>query len=145
MPPIGKPQGRQQNFYSTLNRLFPFEDDKQQGRSLDGSAALSNDAANVLITAVRYLRKGGETIPVTPGAVWREIANIHTPKTPQDDEHIDGVTGTIDFGSDTPRHVPRNKPITILRVRNGEIDPNTVEICEVINGQTNPTWCPTDP
>jgi hypothetical protein len=145
LPPIGKPQSRQQNFYLTLNRLFPFEYDKQQGRSLDNYAALSHDAANVLITAVRYLRKGSETIPITPGAVWREITNIHAPKTPQDNELIEGVTGTIDFGGDIPRHVPRNKPITILRVHNGEIDPNAVETCEVINGRANPAWCPTDP
>jgi hypothetical protein len=145
LPPIAGTQGRQQTFYSTLNKLFPFEHDKQQGRSLGGYAALSNDAANVLITAVRYLRKGSENIPITPGAVWREITEIHTPKTPEDNELIEGVTGTINFGGDIPRHVPRNKPITILRVHNGEIDPNAVEICEVINGRANPAWCPTDP
>jgi hypothetical protein len=138
-------QGGQQGFYSTLNGLFPFEYDKQQGRSLNGYAALSNDAANVLITAVRYLRKGSETIPITPGAVWREITDIHSPKTPQDNELIEGVTGTIDFGGDIPRHVPLNKPITILRVNNGEVDPSAVEICDTVNGHANPDWCPTDP
>jgi hypothetical protein len=145
LAPIVKPQGQQQNFYSTLNKLFPFERDRQHGRSLDGYAALSNDAANVLITAVHYLRKGSETIPITPGTVWREITNIHTPKTPQDSELIEGVTGTIDFGGDIPRHVPLNKPITILRVNDGQVDSSTAEVCETINGHANPDWCPTDP
>jgi len=106
---------------------------------------LSDDAANVLITAVRYLREGSGTIPITPGTVWREITDIHTPKTPQDNEPIDGVTGIIDFGGDIPRHVPLNKPVVILRVINGEVDPSMVETCETVNGHANPAWCPTDP
>lgn len=144
LAPTTGPQGQQRNFYPELNKLFNFENNKKQGRSLDGYAALYDDAANVLITAVRYLREGSETIPITPGAVWREITNIHTPKTPQDNEPIDGLTGIIDFGGDISRHVPLNKPVVILHVNNGEVDPSKVVICGIVNGQTNPAWCPTD-
>jgi ABC-type branched-subunit amino acid transport system substrate-binding protein len=143
--PSARPQGQQQNFYHELYQLFSFEYNKKQGRAMDGYAALSNDAADVLITAARYLREGSETIPITPGTVWREITDIHTPKTPQDNEPIDGVTGIIDFGGDTPRHVPLNKPVAILRVNSGEVNPRKIEICGTISTQKNPTWCPTDP
>jgi hypothetical protein len=145
LAPSGRPQGQQQNFYAGLNKLFNFELNKQQGRSLDGYAALSDDAANVLITAVRYLRVGSGAIPITPGTVWREIADIHTPKISQGNAPIAGVTGIIDFGGDIPRHVPLNKPLVVLRVTNGEVDPSMVETCEAVNGHPNPAWCPTDP
>jgi hypothetical protein len=76
--------------------------------------------------------------------VWREIADIHTSQTQQVNKHIDGVTGVIDFGGGITRHVPRNKSVAILRVTNGEVDPNMVEICGTVTGHTSPTWCPTD-
>lgn len=145
LAPATEPQGPERNFYAVLNTLFPFEGNKRQERSLDGHAALSYDAADVLITAVIYLREGGETMPITPGTVWREIAAIHTSQTPQVNKNIHGATGVIDFGGDITRHVPWNKPVAILRVTNGEVDPNMMEICGTATGHTSPTWCPTDP
>jgi ABC-type branched-subunit amino acid transport system substrate-binding protein len=145
LAPVTEPQGPELNFYTGLHTLFPFERNERQGRSLDGHNALSYDAAEVLITAVTYLREGSETIPVTPGTVWREITDIHTSRNQQVNKRIDGATGVIDFGGGIPRHVPRNKPVAILRVNNGEVDPNMVEICGAAAGHTSQTWCPPDP
>jgi hypothetical protein len=93
----------------------------------------------------RCLRRHRHFLQCAPQCSRRQhfVANIHTPKTPQDNEPIDGVTGIIDFGGD--RHVPLNKPVVILRVNNGEVDPSKMVICGTVNGQTNPAWCPTDP
>jgi hypothetical protein len=94
------------------------------GRSFDDHAALSYDAALTFITAVEYLREGNENLPVTPGAVWREITTIHNssqPGHPQVNNAIAGVSGQIDFGGDIDRHVPLNKPVAILEVENGEV------------------------
>ncbi|MGH3773812.1 MAG: hypothetical protein ACRDRW_20880 [Pseudonocardiaceae bacterium] len=145
-------QDAEKNFYTTLNALFPFERDEQQGRSLDGHAALSYDAAEVLILATTHLRESSKEIPITPGAVWQEIATIPTSQTQQSDKHLEGVTGAIDFGGDMTRHVPQNKRVAILQVINGEVDPKIVAVC---GPRTDPTtqgprtdttqaWCPYD-
>lgn len=97
-PPVKDLQGPQLDFYNTLYQLFPFENDPSTNRSLDGHEALSFDAADVLITAVSYLRSGSQDIPITPAAVWREVTDIHGSQA----QHwlIDGVSGTIDYGGD---------------------------------------------
>ncbi|HEX3787429.1 MAG TPA: hypothetical protein VHW44_06175 [Pseudonocardiaceae bacterium] len=142
--PIGAPQGPELDFYADLNALFPFEVDKSQSRSLDGHAALSYDAALVLITAVSYLREGNGSIPITPGTVWREITDIHTSTTNPDEvnKYIEGVTGAIDFGGDITRHVPLRKPVAILQVNGGEVQPNLVTFCGTASGHTQSSWCP---
>ena len=144
LAPITGLQGPDLNFYPDLKTLFPFELDERQGRSLDGHAALSYDAARVLIIAVTYLRESGDNIPITPSAVWQEITHVHTSPDQQVNKDIDGVTGTIDFGGDITRHVPRNKPVAILRVNEGEVIPSMAERCGTANGYTPPAWCPPD-
>jgi hypothetical protein len=139
-PPVNALQGPQLDFYHTLNQLFPFENRPSTNRSLDGHAALSYDAANVLITAVSYLRSGNQNIPITPTAVWREITDIHGSQA----QHrlIDGVSGTIDYGGDIARQVPLHKPVAILQVRHGEVNPNIVGLCGTAAGFTPSAWCP---
>lgn len=135
--PITGPENPRGNFNPwLLNTLFP--------HSLDGYAALSYDAAEVLITAVTYLREGSESIPITPGTVWREITDIHTSEAQNVHKSIVGSTGIIDFGGDITRHVPLNKPVAIRRVIHGEIDSSLVELCETVNGHAYPAWCPKD-
>ncbi|MBV9843752.1 MAG: hypothetical protein JOZ47_01575 [Kutzneria sp.] len=139
-PTAGSYQGLESDFYNTLNGLFPFENDPSQNRSLDGHAALSFDATNVLITAVSYLRAGGDVVPVTPAAVWREITDIHD--SPTQHRFINGVTGTIDYGGDITRHVSVDKPVAILRVHDGEVDTHVVGFCGTATGHAQSSWCP---
>jgi ABC-type branched-subunit amino acid transport system substrate-binding protein len=142
--PIASPAGAEQDFYRDLRALFPFEAQQAQSRSLDGHAALSYDAALVMITAAEYLREGATSIPVTPGNLWREITDIHSAQTtlPGANKAIDGATGTIDYGGDIGRHVPLNKPVAILRVANGQVDPDMQGYCGVAAGRTSSSWCP---
>lgn len=144
--PATTPEGLARDFYTTLNRtLFPFEQ-TERGRSYDGHAALSYDAALVMITATAYLRETSANIPVTPGAVWREITAIHTsrPDESQTNKYIEGVTGTIDYGGDIARHVPEAKPISVLRVEGGEVDRALHGFCGMAAGRTSDRWCPAD-
>jgi hypothetical protein len=67
--PMASPPGVEHDFYTELRSLFPFEQQPSQDRSLDGHAALSYDAALVVITATEYLREGPTVLPVTPGNV----------------------------------------------------------------------------
>jgi ABC-type branched-subunit amino acid transport system substrate-binding protein len=142
--PTASPPGAVHDFYTDLRSLFRFEQQPSQDRSLDGHAALSYDAALVMITATEYLREGPTVLPVTPGNVWREITAIHSAQTSQPgaDKAIDGATGTIDYGGDITQHVPLNKQIAILRVRNGQVDPNVQGLCGTVAGRVPSTWCP---
>jgi ABC-type branched-subunit amino acid transport system substrate-binding protein len=142
--PMASPPGAEQDFYTGLKSLFRFEQQPRQGRSLDGHAALSYDAALVVITATEYLREGPTVLPVTPGNVWREITDIHSAQTsqPDADKAIDGATGTIDNNGDITRHVPLNKLIAILQVRNGKVDPNVQGLCGTVAGRVPSAWCP---
>ncbi|MEV0071544.1 hypothetical protein [Amycolatopsis sp. NPDC050768] len=144
--PATDPQGLARDFYTTLDRtLFPFEQ-TERGRSFDGHAALSYDAALVMITATAYLRETSADIPVTPGAVWREITAIHTsrPDDRQTNKYIEGVTGTIDYGGDIGRHVPEAKPVSVLRVEGGEVVRGLQGFCGMAAGRTSDGWCPAD-
>ena len=128
-PTIGL-RGAEKDFYHDLYTLFSFET-STVGRSFDDHAALSYDAALTFITAVEYLREGNENLPVTPGTVWREITAIHNSQFghSQVNNAIAGVSGQIDFGGDIDRHVPLNKPVTILQVENGEVDDAPAGFC----------------
>jgi ABC-type branched-subunit amino acid transport system substrate-binding protein len=144
--PIASPPGAEHDFYTNLRSLFRFEQQPSQDRSLDGHAALSYDAVLVVITATEYLREGPTVLPVSPGNVWREITAIHSTQTSQPgaDKAIDGATGTIDYGGDITQHVPLNKQIAILRVLNGQVDPNVQGLCGTVAGRVPSTWCPPD-
>lgn len=144
LAPITNPQGPSRDFYANLNSLFPFER-TATGRSLDGHAALSYDAAQVIIVATEYLREDSATIPVTPGSVWREITAIHTSPTgqPHANNSIEGVTGAIDYGGDITRHVPEDKPVAILRVDDGEVDQKLSGFCGHATDPPPFPWCPT--
>ncbi|WP_329066885.1 hypothetical protein [Amycolatopsis sp. NBC_01480] len=144
--PATDPQGLARDFYTTLNTtLFPFEQ-TERGRSYDGHAGLSYDAALVMITATAYLRETSSNIPVTPGAVWREITAIHTSREnpQQTNKYIEGVTGTIDYGGDISRNVPENKPVAVLRVEGGEVVRTLQGFCGLAVGRSSDPWCPTD-
>jgi ABC-type branched-subunit amino acid transport system substrate-binding protein len=141
--PVAQPAGPARDFYSSLAQEFTFEQGAQ-GRSLDGHAALSYDAAEVVITAAAYLRETAATIPVTPGSIWREITAIHTSQVgpKQTNKQLEGVTGTIDFGGDLGRNVPQSKPVAVLRVENGEVDPTIRGFCGHAADRSPAPWCP---
>lgn len=139
-PPVNALQGPQLDFYSNLSQLFGFENQPSTKRTLDGHAALSYDASDVLITAVSYLHSDNQDIPITPAAVWREITDIHVSQA--QNRLIDGVSGTIDFGGDIARQVPLDKPVAILQVLHGEVNPNIVGQCGTAVGFPPSTWCP---
>ncbi|WP_409185305.1 ABC transporter substrate-binding protein [Amycolatopsis sp. VS8301801F10] len=143
--PATPAKGLARDFYATLNAKFAFER-TEKGRSFDGHAALSYDAALVMITATAYLRETSSKIPVTPGAVWREIAAIHTsrPDANQTNKYIEGVSGTIDYGGDIGRHVPQDKPLAVLRVQGGEVDPELQGFCGKAVSRAPDPWCPAD-
>ncbi|MFE3174035.1 hypothetical protein ACFXPA_01300 [Amycolatopsis sp. NPDC059090] len=143
--PATPAKGLARDFYATLNAKFAFEH-TEKGRSFDGHAALSYDAALVMITATAYLRETSSNIPVTPGAVWREITAIHTsrPDANQTNKYIEGVSGTIDYGGDIGRHVPQDKPLAVLQVQGGEVDPALQGFCGKAVVRAPDPWCPAD-
>ncbi|MGH3623458.1 MAG: hypothetical protein ACRDQ5_16950, partial [Sciscionella sp.] len=69
VPPDVNDKSSKPSFYyagrDSLHSLFPFENG-HKSRSLDGHAALAYDATLTMITAVRHLREGSQTIPMTP-------------------------------------------------------------------------------
>lgn len=142
--PIGTPNAPERDFYTDLGNLFGFERDQQLNRALDPHAALSYDAADVLITATEYLRADDANLPITPGAVWREITDIHTTRTgqPSTQRFLEGVTGAIDYGGDITRHVPLAKTVAILQVSNGEVQPFLAGFCGDAIGHQQSPWCP---
>ncbi|MET8998422.1 hypothetical protein [Amycolatopsis sp. NPDC004169] len=145
--PVFQASGTALDFYTTLDEtLFPFER-TPEGRSYDGHAALAYDAAQVMIVAAAYLRETAAEIPVTPGAIWREITAIHTsrPGAEQVNKYLEGVTGTIDYGGDISRNVPQNKPVAVMGVSGGEVDKSVHGFCGAADGPTSDTWCPPDP
>jgi hypothetical protein len=136
-------QGVTAEFYGELDKLFTFENGKTTGRSFDGYAALTFDATRTFITAAEYLRESNGSIPVTPGSVWRELTAIHHSQSGLPDNAIVGVTGQIDFGGDITRHVPLDKPVAILRVAGGEVEPKPVGLCGTdASFRPQSSWCP---
>ncbi|MQY20064.1 type 1 periplasmic-binding domain-containing protein [Nocardia macrotermitis] len=139
-PPIRDRHGAEVDFYEELEKLFDFEKHPETGRSLDGHAALAYDAAEVIITAVSYLRTGPDELPITPGTVWREITDIHD----AENQHlqIDGVSGTVDYGGDITRQVPKDKPVDIVQVHQGKVNGEIVGFCGSSKGHQPSSWCP---
>ncbi|WP_020665064.1 ABC transporter substrate-binding protein [Amycolatopsis benzoatilytica] len=143
--PVTTAKGPARDFYATLNAKFDFER-TVRGRSFDGHAALSYDAALVMITATAYLRETSSKVPVTPGAVWREITAIHTsrPDVNQTNKYIEGASGAIDYGGDIGRHVPQEKPVAVLQVQGGEVVPALQGFCGKTIVRQSDQWCPAD-
>ncbi len=131
---------RARDFYNLLNRMFPEMAGK--GRSLDGHAALSYDAAYSVITAAGYLATGSEKIPVTGGTLWWALASITD--TQGANKKYDGATGPIDFGGVVSRRVPLNKPISVLQVEDGKPNANERAYCGSRDDPATRPWCPFD-
>lgn len=129
---------RARDFYNLLNEMFPAD----RGRSLDGRAALTYDAAYSAITAAGYLATGNERIPVTGGTLWWALASI-TDNQDANKKYA-GVTGEIDFGGVVSRRVPLNKPISVLQVEKGEPNANGQNFCGSDDDQKTQDWCPMD-
>jgi hypothetical protein len=127
----------EKNFYNAYNELFKIgPGSPDASKSLDGDAALSYDAAQLLGYAVAQLRFQNSQLPITPAAVWRQIAA----------SRFAGASGFIDFDGDLNRHVPLNKPVLILQVANGQVVPIARAYCgrpANLDPRTEP-WCPFD-
>lgn len=118
-------------FYTNLKALFPFESNPANSRSRDGHAAMSYDAAQVLLNAAESLHTTASGIPVTPGTVWRQIVA----------RSFQGASGIIDYGRNLDQQFPSNKSLTIMRVAasNGEMTATVQATC----GNTGTTPGPT--
>jgi len=136
-----KVENRAKDFYNLLNSMFPEVAGK--GRSLDGHAALTYDAAYSAITAAGYLATGSEKIPVTGGTLWWALASITNNQGKF--RQYDGVTGAIDFGGVVSRRFPLNKPINVLQVEDGIPNVKERAFCGSPNDPATQTWCPFDP
>ncbi|MEU4312884.1 hypothetical protein [Nocardia sp. NPDC024068] len=121
-------------FYDSLRQRFFFEQQPESERSLDGHAALSYDGAQVYLTAVRELNR---TAPGQPrlAAVTAQISELGA---------LPGVTGTFHYGVPPRPNVPKDKPVTVLRVENGEVVRQILAYCG--DYPDRPTaaapWCP---
>jgi hypothetical protein len=126
--------GPEQDFYSSYDRMFPAQ--PNASRSLDGHAALAYDAVSTFVASVQRLRSGRQTLPISPGTVWRQISAISGPG-------LRGASGYIDFGGEVSRRVPLDKPVLVLSVRNGRVQPTTA-YCGPPPSQDQRTqpWCP---
>jgi hypothetical protein len=133
-PPLAA--GTERDFYTEYNVLFGAD---SPGASLDGHAALSFDAVLTFVYAVGYLRVDGQPIPMTPAAVWRQISSI-SGRT-----GFAGASGYIDFGANVNRHVPIDKPVLVLKVRNGSVLNDASGYCGVHGDPRTQPWCPYDP
>ena len=128
----------EEDFYNAYDELFKIgPGSPDANRPLDGHAALSYDAAQLLVYAAADLRFQGSQLPITPAAVWQRIAA----------SQFAGASGFIDFDGDLHRHVPLDKPVLILRVDKGEVSSTArVAYCGKlanIDPLTGP-WCPHD-
>jgi hypothetical protein len=93
---------------------------------------------------------GGQTLrtdrrcPTTRPRSWRKITDIHASQTGQEptNNDLDGVTGTIDYGGDVTVHVPKDKPVAILRVVNGEVSSTLAGSCGQSDERPASSWCP---
>lgn len=124
------------DFYQTLKELFPFEESSQS--SSDGHAALAYDAAQVAITAASYLASG-PTLPVSPGAEWREITAIGQPGSHSRNNSYLGISGRINY-RDGNQQYPEKKEVQIRRVDGVKGGNTQVAICG--DPQDSEHWCP---
>ncbi|MBE1586352.1 hypothetical protein ACFPOI_38610 [Nonomuraea angiospora] len=121
----GEPQ--RHDFYAALFATFPFEcEEPGPGRTLDGHAALAYDATETMITAIRRLGKERHRVPVNSYTVWRQLGTLYTPD--QSGHAIEGATGALDFGADSPRQYPLDKAVLILHAKGAE-RPTQVGLC----------------
>jgi hypothetical protein len=126
----------EQDFYNSYARSFPPL--PGSGTSLDGHAALAYDAAETFIASARLLSSGPQAVPISPGTVAGWISSITAPG-------LRGASGYIDFGGRADRHVPVDKAVMALRVRNGKVDPTSkVNYCGPPKPMEPRTldWCP---
>nr|WP_152992715.1 ABC transporter substrate-binding protein [Nonomuraea pusilla] len=135
------------DFYVELFATFPFEcREPGPGRTLDGHAALAYDATETMITAIRRLGRESHAVPVNSFTVWRQLGTLHTPAG-QSGHAIEGATGGLDFGEDSPRQYPVDKPVIILRAT-GASRPTQVGVCGPVTGappgESFP-WCASVP
>ncbi|MCK2217953.1 hypothetical protein MF672_029790 [Actinomadura sp. ATCC 31491] len=115
------------DFCTDLFATFRFEcEEPGPGRTLDGHAALSYDATETMITAIRRLGKESHHVPVNSYTVWRQLGTLYVPG--QSGHAIEGATGALDFGSDSPRQYPVDKAVLILHAR-GAARPAHVGAC----------------
>lgn len=133
VPETDPEPGPARDFHARLNTLFPFEKDGQ--RSLDGHAALTFDATQVYVAAVTQLHRNGREI--SAAALSRQITKLGS---------FQGVTGTFDYGDANRPNVPRHKPVTVMRVRHGDVDPEIQAYCGELPGRRRSPepWCPPD-
>ncbi|MEU6714275.1 hypothetical protein ABZ897_22640 [Nonomuraea sp. NPDC046802] len=121
----GQPQ--RHDFYADLFATFPFEcEEPGPGRTLDGHAALSYDAAETMITAIRRLGRERHRVPVNSYTVWRQLGTLYTPD--QSGHAIEGATGALDFGAGSPRQYPLDKAMLVLHAKGAE-RPTQVGAC----------------
>ncbi|MEV0383061.1 hypothetical protein [Nonomuraea sp. NPDC050643] len=136
----GQPQ--RHDFYTDLFATFPFEcEEPGPGRTLDGHAALAYDATETMITAIRRLGKERHRVPVNSYTVWRQLGTLHTPD--QSGHAIEGATGALDFGADSPRQYPLDKAVLILHVKGAE-RPTQIGACGEITRAAKADffpWC----
>ncbi len=125
------------DFYGRLEELFQYETD-DRGRSLDGHAALSFDAAYTVVLATSFLHR--DSIAVNGGTVWSALQSITDADGAQ--RGYQGVTGRIDFGGSVSRRVPVNKPVAIVTFQRGKPVPKATIICGPPT--ESPSWCPAD-
>jgi hypothetical protein len=120
--------------YRTIKRLFPFECGRteQHDPSLDGHALLAYDATWALTVAVQDLAGAG--IPLSPGAVWRELSSLR----------LDGQSGKISFGGGAQPQVPPDKTIAILRVEHGSVHETPYRCGRLPGGIAPDPDCPED-
>lgn len=135
----GDPPAAASDFYAQLNDLFPYEKGAR-GRTLDGHAALSYDAAYTVLVAVSYLRR--DQVAINGGTVWSALQSVTDAGGAQ--RSYSGVTGKIDFGGTIGRRVPLDKPVTIVTFRKGEASASDNLVCGAPNDDRTKPWCPTD-
>jgi len=123
------------DFYVRLQELFPYEK-TDRGRSLDGHAALSYDAAYAIVLATSYLRR--DSIAVNGGTVWSALQSITDADGAK--RGYQGVTGPIDFGGSVTRRVPVDKPVAIVTFQRGAPVPKATIVCGARS--ESPSWCP---
>jgi hypothetical protein len=133
------------DLYGYMNSLFSFDCGSRYGAVVDGHAALTWDAAQIVISAVEDLRSSP-----SPVAVWTAIDSGEASYL--------GESGGIQFGRPPNGNVPQQKAIVMELVRNSPSEPpGTAPDPQALCGQpgrdglpvqsdgrslSNAQWCP---
>ncbi|AKJ12987.1 hypothetical protein ABB07_24015 [Streptomyces incarnatus] len=113
-------------FYATLDSLFPFECGDNEGRSLDGHAALGYEATLAMLTAIENLGS-----KASRAGLARALGGLR----------IDGsASAPITIGQG---HVPARKMVAILTVAHGR--PPALEGTCGDSARDPASWCPNVP